>query len=75
MDILVQTISKTLESNSFCMVPEAELERVWPDRLDRPRSLSRLVAKHDWLLFSYVHGNGAIILRKNAPMTQDWSSR
>lgn len=62
MDSLTRTISKALEKQLFCLVPETEIKRVWPHAEDRERALARFANQHHWRLFSYSE-QGAIFIR------------
>jgi hypothetical protein len=46
------------------MVPEEELERVWPHSAKRHDDLVRFAADNRWQLASYIKGRGAIFVRK-----------
>lgn len=62
--MLERTVSETLKRQPTCMVPEEELERVWPHSAKRHDDLVRFAADNRWQLASYIKGRGAIFVRK-----------
>ena len=62
MDSLATAISQALKKQPLCIVPQEEVNRVWPDEKDRQRAIVRFAVKNKWRVFSYS-GRGAIFMR------------
>ncbi len=67
MTALEHKISRDLEKQSFSVVPESELRRVWPGEGSLFFRIERFAIEHDWRLFSYSRGLGAILISKSLP--------
>lgn len=55
-----------LAGRDFTLIPEQELDRVWPDAENRLVEIEKFAAENGWRMFSYTKGRGAIFTRQNA---------
>jgi len=66
METLKENIMAHLAGRDFSLIPEEELERVWPDAGLRVAEIEQFADKHGYQLFSYTKGRGAIFTRRDA---------
>jgi hypothetical protein len=64
MRLLSTVIARHLETNSYCIVSEVDLVRVWPIRKGRAMQIRLFANERDWHLVNYVRGYGAIIAKR-----------
>jgi hypothetical protein len=64
MQMLVQQIESTLQTEKHCFIRPDELQRVWPhvNDYDRETAVRVFAREHGWSVFTYARGLGAMIV-------------